>query len=572
MGKGTLCILAAALLCGRARVVGTESPFSVDARAGTQEYRSSTLAGVCESPARWPWHRDGAAGTAKFDGPTAAAAYGRSVLVADAGNLLIRRWQDGQVRTVSGVKGAPDLVNGAATTTKYREPSDIVVSPDGKWAAVLDSKNDCVRRLDLVSGMSSTLAGGKGRTWEDGSGDIAGFRVEPDPSGLAVSPDGTWIAVADAGNHAIRRVEVATGVTSTLVGIKSASNDAAHEGFDDGITTRKFQEALADVCSTTMTPVAATNVAVVAKNATTIEMRLTVYHNFAGSIGALTAERAVFNTLTSPATFRSSLATALGVNLRQISDPGIDRPGNATRVVVEVTQRPATLNKPSSVAFSADGGWLIISDTKNHAVRQLNLVSKILTTVAGKPDSSGSGQASCTSPSATCVPRDGNAKTAILTEPRGLAVSRDDRIVLIAEPRSNSIRRLDLDTGLISTLAGNGTAGDQNGLAAATRFREPLDVAFGMMDHLSYLCSHDSTDPESDMSCNAGPRDEWAVVVDTGNNCLRNVSYVLLDPSASPPSPYSKEIRIGCASTQRMRWNYLWIAVASLCVSMIRSP
>ena len=162
MGTGTLCILAAALLCGRARVVGTESPFSVDARAGTQEYRSSTLAGVCESPARWPWHRDGAAGTAKFDGPTAAAAYGRSVLVADAGNLLIRRWQDGQVRTVSGVRSTPDLVNGAATTTKYRDPSDIVVSPDGKWAAVLDSKNDCVRRLDLVSGMSSTLAGGKG--------------------------------------------------------------------------------------------------------------------------------------------------------------------------------------------------------------------------------------------------------------------------------------------------------------------------------------------------------------------------------------------------------------------------
>ena len=101
MGTGTLCILAAALLCGRARVVGTESPFSVDARAGTQEYRSSTLAGVCESPATWPWHQDGAAGTAKFDGPTAAAAYGRSVLVADAGNLLIRRWQDGRIESGS---------------------------------------------------------------------------------------------------------------------------------------------------------------------------------------------------------------------------------------------------------------------------------------------------------------------------------------------------------------------------------------------------------------------------------------------------------------------------------------
>jgi len=183
----------------------------------------------------------GGGGGATFDEPVAlsvtksdsVAPHG--VVIADRRNSRIRKIETGYVRTISGSNFA--YADGVGTSAKYRYPSDISISPDGKWAAIIDNGDFTkVRRLDLASGAVSTIAG-VGVGLADGpaseakfSNVVSGIRG----NGLAVSPDGTWIAVADTENHAIRRVDVASRITSTLVG--TPNNKLTHLANDSECT------------------------------------------------------------------------------------------------------------------------------------------------------------------------------------------------------------------------------------------------------------------------------------------------------------------------------------------------
>ena len=379
-------------------------------------------------------------------------------------------------------------MSGAGSSAKYRYPSVVSASPDGTWAAVLD--DNAIRRLDLTSGVSSTITGAKGSGFSDGSVQQAMFSS---PQGLAVSPDGTWIAVVDSGNHAIRRVDVTTSVTSTLVGLQTGSGLPTAEGFTDGFAPQKLREVAAAVCSTSKTRASADEVVSVAIDSSTTSLTLTVTHE--GKLqGEIEDERQVFAQEAS--TFQAKIADKLSIDVSSIriecavsdcastcpcsGNPPLSKVGNSTEVRLVVSNlAPARVNRATRLAFSADGTMLVLSDTGNNAVRKLDLVSMTLTTLAGK----GPGEAGV---------RNGHASNALLDSPGGVAISADKRIVLIAEAASHSIRRLDLQMGQISTLAGNGSAGAVNGKAASSTFRSPADVSFG-------------------------PGDSWALVVDEGN-------------------------------------------------------
>ena len=91
----------------------------------------------------------------------------------------------------------------------------IALSPDGSAMFLVDFGNHKIRRVEVVTGAVTTLAGSGGEGDADGVGDAAEFDR---PVGIAISPDGGALFVADFRNHKIRRVEVATGAVSTLAG------------------------------------------------------------------------------------------------------------------------------------------------------------------------------------------------------------------------------------------------------------------------------------------------------------------------------------------------------------------
>ena len=100
----------------------------------------------------------------------------------------------------------------------------------------------------------------------------------------------------------------------------------------------------------------------------------------------------------------------------------------------------AALKSPSEVAFDREGN-LYVADAANYVLRRVDAKTKIITTIAGIRKNRFTG--------------DGPALETALARPGGLAFDRDGRLV-IADTMNARIRRLDFATGRIETLAGNG--------------------------------------------------------------------------------------------------------------------
>ncbi len=103
----------------------------------------------------------------------------------------------------------------------------------------------------------------------------------------------------------------------------------------------------------------------------------------------------------------------------------------------------ALLNFPSAVAVDATG-TIFIADTLNHRIRRVDAKTGIIQTVAGTGQSKFGGDG-------------GPGVSACLNEPVALVL--DDGRLYIADQSNNRIRMLDLDSGVITTVAGTGDSG-----------------------------------------------------------------------------------------------------------------
>lgn len=103
----------------------------------------------------------------------------------------------------------------------------------------------------------------------------------------------------------------------------------------------------------------------------------------------------------------------------------------------------AVLNEPYEVRFDRAGNMYFV-EMQNHLVRRVDRQSGIISTVAGtgRPGFEGDG---------------GPATMAALRNPHSIAFDRHGRL-LIADIGNHRIRRVDLKTGQIESIAGNGEA------------------------------------------------------------------------------------------------------------------
>ena len=132
----------------------------------------------------------------------------------------------------------------------------------------------------------------------------------------------------------------------------------------------------------------------------------------------------------------------------------------------------AVLRFPQQIAFD-DGGNFLIADTVNDRIRQVDLSTGIITTVAGtgNPGFTGDGERLATE--------------ADLRNPKGVAVDAAGNLY-IGDHISHRIRKVDVETGIITTLAGNGErdfSGD-GGPATEASLNKPRHVAIDAAGHL----------------------------------------------------------------------------------------
>ena len=122
----------------------------------------------------------------------------------------------------------------------------------------------------------------------------------------------------------------------------------------------------------------------------------------------------------------------------------------------------AQFNNPAGLAVS--GSTLYVADYDNHRIRAIDLASpgKTVSTLAG---------------SGTPGYADGAGSTARFRNPAGLAVS--GTTLYVAELNNHRIRAIDLASPgkTVSTLAGSGTPGHADGAGNAARFRNPTGLA-----------------------------------------------------------------------------------------------
>ena len=114
----------------------------------------------------------------------------------------------------------------------------------------------------------------------------------------------------------------------------------------------------------------------------------------------------------------------------------------------------ARLNMPFDVAFDSAGN-LIFSDTMNHRVRRVDRRTGTITTVAGNGTKGFSG--------------DGAAATgAQLNEPYGVVLDAAGNLYIV-DRLNGRIRWVDVRSGVIATIAGNGSGKYAGDGGAATR-------------------------------------------------------------------------------------------------------
>ena len=151
-----------------------------------------------------------------------------------------------------------------------------------------------------------------------------------------------------------------------------------------------------------------------------------------------------------------------------IADPTISSAAGTGEQGFAGDRGPATkakLDQPFDVAFDKDG-HLYFSDTFNHRIRKVDPKTGVITTVAGNGKKGFGGDG-------------GPAAEAMLNEPYGLCFDARGRLY-VADRLNACVRRVDPKTGVITTFAGQGGkpgfAGDGN-FATEGQLREPNGVA-----------------------------------------------------------------------------------------------
>jgi streptogramin lyase len=144
----------------------------------------------------------------------------------------------------------------------------------------------------------------------------------------------------------------------------------------------------------------------------------------------------------------------------QAGDNG--REGKATEI---------NIDQPFGLEFGPDGG-LYICEVGQHRVRRLDRDKGRLTTVAGSGRKGYAGDG-------------GPAVEAELNEPYELRFDSQGNLFFV-EMRNGTVRRVDTQTGRISTVAGNGQPGfgGDGGPATEAQLRDPHSIAFDRLNRL----------------------------------------------------------------------------------------
>jgi streptogramin lyase len=402
----------------------------------------------------------GPAAAASLNGPQAVFVDNAgNLFLADTGNSCVRR-VDATTQIITTVAGQGQLAGdtgdgGPATAAALTSPVSVFL--DG-FDNLFISDQQRIRRVDATTQVITTVAGSaiQGFAGDGGPATLAELNL---PVGIATDSLGN-LYFSDGSNNRIRAVYT-SGIINTIAGGGSggdggAATSAVFSGSAGLGLTPSGDLLIGDVSVGRVRKVDAStgDISTIAGNG----IRAT-----GGDDGP--ANSAEIGYLLYIATDRSG-------NTFLVDNTGVRRIDAATQIITTVVPSGIFSSPPNGIAIDATG-MLYLSDLDKSVVDRVDPATGALTVVAGIPGVSGnSGDG-------------GPATSATLSVPAGLALDSADNLFIV-DKRTNVVRRVDVVTGIITTIAGTGTAGysGDGGPATSAQLSLPFAIAYDTFGNL----------------------------------------------------------------------------------------
>jgi sugar lactone lactonase YvrE len=310
------------------------------------------------------------------------------------------------------------------TESMVNNPYGLSIGPDGALY-FCDIDNHAVRRLELKSRKLTTVAG-SGQAGNSGDGGPATAAALGQPYEVRFDKGGNLFFV-DMPNHSVKRVDRKTGIITTIAG----TGDAGFSGDGGPAVKAQFRQPHSIAFDK--------------------QGRLLIC-----DIGNHRVRRIDLKT--------GMIETYLGNGEKLPTPDG-------------ATIKGTPFNGPRAIDVD-DAGNLYLALREGNAVYKIEPKTERITHIAGTGSKGYSGDG-------------GPAKAAALNGPKGIALARNGSLYL-ADTENHAIRQVNLRTGTIQTVAGNGERGDgPDGKPRGCRMNRPHGV-FAARDGSIYIADSES--------------------------------------------------------------------------------
>ncbi|HLD21268.1 MAG TPA: hypothetical protein VJB65_00035 [Patescibacteria group bacterium] len=467
--------------------------------------------------------RDGGKEDAEFSLPKGVDVAGGVVYVADSDNGKIKKIANGVVTTlVSGLNNPEGVraykntlyfldtdnnalkkvsVNGGTVTTitsALNKPKKMDITTDGKIAYIANSGTYQIKQVNLQTGVVTTLAGTGEDGLVDGKCSKAKFR---NVWGVHLYDENTlYVSDGNGYNDFIRKIDL----DSCFVSVFASDSGMISVNYPRGLTSDK---GYLYVASTGISIIQKYNVSDPDENS-----------KFAGADRFNVKER-------KPVLVGNPKYMVLSKNKKWIYFSENNRIRRIARVKRNQKVRRSKLiagsvvdyynfnkggdtathsaedtrfSSVTSMALSKNGKKLFVVDRNNNRIREVVLATKKTgyLTGAGITNANGS-QANGFDDGKSC-PNEfdtGVSGCAYFNRPMGSVLSKNGKYLFITDTGNNLIRKVYVrgkNKGKVTTLAGSGQAGYQNGVGTAASFHSPIGITRSKSGKYLYVVDRDN--------------------------------------------------------------------------------